>query len=108
MAAIAKVLTFHLPPEQVTSLLEIFDSDLAPQYTGHRGFRGLLCLEVAAGASRRQIYVVSLWEEDGNVGDAEDLADRWWDDTSDALGVGIARQRYRVLRDISGQAPTRS
>jgi len=101
MATVAKVLTFHLPAEQIPPLLEIFDGELAPKYAGHPGFRGLLCLELGEGASRSQIYVVSMWD-DTQVDDSGDISDRWWDDASEVLSIGIARHRCRVLRDMPG------
>ena len=107
MATFARVLTFHLPSEQITSLLEIFDEGLAPRYAGHPGFGGLLCLELREGSSRSQIYVVSLWD-DTKIKDSNDIADRWWDDASEVLGIGIARHRCRVLRDIPGHTPNGS
>jgi len=104
MASVAKVLTFHLPAEQIGPLLENFDRHLSPRYTEHPGFRGLLCLELGERASRSQIYVVALWEDDA-AADSGDLSDRWWDDASEALGIGIARHRCRVLRDVPGEPP---
>ncbi len=104
MATVAKVLTFHLPAEQMAPFLEIFDGELAPRYAGHPGFLGLLCLESGEGASRSQIYVVSMWD-DTKAEDAGDLPDRWWDDATEDLAVGIARHRYRVLRDMPGHTP---
>jgi hypothetical protein len=104
MATFARVLTFHLPSEQITSLLEIFDERLAPRYASHPAFGGLLSLELREGSSRSQIYVVSLWD-DTLVKDSTDIADRWWDDASEVLGIGIARHRCRVLRDIPGHTP---
>jgi len=103
MTTFARVLTFHLPSEQVASILDVFDRDIAPRYSGHRGFRGLLCLELGEGSSRSQIYVVSLWDG-ASVGDADDASDHWWDDASAALGIGIARHRCRVLREVPGGA----
>jgi hypothetical protein len=47
--------------------------------------------------------VVSLWDE-ASVEDPDDATDRWWDDAADELGIGIARYRSRVLRDIRGGA----
>jgi hypothetical protein len=101
MVSFAKVLTLHLPSEKVDALLDIFDVDLAPRYVGHPGFRGLLCLELGADTSRSQIYVVSLWDE-AMVEDSDDPADRWWDDASEVLGIGIARHTAQVLREIPG------
>ncbi|HEY7948037.1 MAG TPA: hypothetical protein VID75_10180 [Acidimicrobiales bacterium] len=103
MTTVARVLTFHLPSEQVDSLLELFDRDIAPRYCGRGGFRGLLFLEMGEGSSRSQMSVVSLWDE-ASVEDPDDATDRWWDDAADELGIGIARYRSRVLRDIRGGA----
>jgi hypothetical protein len=103
MAPIARVLTFHLPSEQVNALLQVFDHDLGPRYAGHPDFRGLLCLELGQGTSRSQIYVISLWDET-MVQDSEDATDGWWDGAAEALGLGIARHHCRVLRDIPARS----
>jgi hypothetical protein len=101
MTTSAKVVTFHLPSEQVGSLLEFLDANLGPRYVEHPGFRGLLCLEQSEGASRIQVLVVSIWDDAG-LADGEDVADRLWDEASEALGVGIARNTCKVLRAIPG------
>jgi hypothetical protein len=101
MATFAQVLTFHLPSEQIPSLLEILDTQLTPPYAQHRSFRGLTCLELREGPHRSHISVVSLWDDSETHG-AEQLADRSWDDASELLGVGIARQTCRVLRRVPG------
>jgi hypothetical protein len=101
MSTFAKVLTFHLPSEQVGSLLEFLDANLGPQYVEHPGFRGLLCLELSEGPSRIQVFVVSIWD-DASRPEGDDVTDRLWDEASDALGVGIARNTCKVLRAIPG------
>ncbi len=103
MTTVARVLVFHLPAEQVGPLLDVFDRDIGPRYSGHRGFRGLLCLEMGEGSGRSQISVVSLWDE-ASMEASDDASDGWWDDAADELGIGIARHRCRVLRDIRGVA----
>lgn len=99
MARFAKVLTLHLPSEQIASLLELLDAGLVPSHVNHPGFQGLLCLEQCEGANRSQISVVLSWD-DANFEDEDDVADRWWAEISEVLGVGVARSTWTILRDI--------
>ncbi len=104
MVTFAKILTFHLPSDEVASLLEILDARLTPRSEQHHGFRGLLCLEMSEGPNRSQVFVVSKWDH-ANLVEAEEIAARWWDEASEVLGVGIARSTCEVLRDIPGYHP---
>lgn len=97
MAIFVKVLTLHVPSEQISSLLELLDAGLVPSHVDHPGFRGLLCLEQCEGANRSQISVVLSWD-DANFEDEDDIADRWWAEVSEVLGVGVAVQYLDGLK----------
>jgi hypothetical protein len=96
----ATVVTLHLPSAQVPELLQRLDDWVAPLCREHPDFRRLFCLESMDGPDRSQVTIVSLWNGAPSP-QAEDFLDRLWDDTSQVLGVGIARQCSRVLRDVA-------
>ena len=99
MARFAKVLTLHLPSEQIASLLNLLDDGLVARHMDHPGFRGLLCLEQDEGANRSQISVVLSWDDE-NFEYEDDAVDRWWAEVAEVFGVGVARSTWTVLRDI--------
>jgi hypothetical protein len=101
----ATVVTLHLPSDQVPDLLQRLDDWVAPLCREHPDFRRLFCLESADGHHRSQVTIVSLWKG-ADPAQAEDFLDRLWDDTSQVLGVGIARQCSRLLREVPGSLTT--
>lgn len=48
---------------------------------------------------------MSIWD-DADLPAGEDVMDHLWDEASDALGVGIARNTCKVLKAIPGSSPT--
>jgi hypothetical protein len=101
VAGRATVVTLHLPSEQVPELLQRLDDWVSPLCREHPDFLRLLCLESVAGPDRSQVTMFSLWHG-ADSPQVEEFLDRLWDDTSQVLGVGIARQCSRVLRDVAG------
>jgi hypothetical protein len=100
----ATMVTLHVPSEQLPELLQRLDNWIVPLCSEHPGFLRMFCLESSDGPNRSRLLIVSLWEG-ADFREAEAFADRLWDDISQVLGVGIARQNYTILRDVLPVAP---
>jgi heme-degrading monooxygenase HmoA len=89
----ARVLTFHVEQDHMSSVIVALNSSLA-KLNDSPGYKGLLCLE--HDGVRNQILIITLWDSEGLASSAQE-AQEAMALISDVSDSGVSIRAYEVL-----------
>ena len=89
----ARVLTFHVEQDHMTSVIVALNASLA-KLNSSPGYKGLLCLE--HDGVRNQILIITLWDSEGLASSAQE-AQEAMALISDVSDSGVSIRAYEVL-----------
>jgi hypothetical protein len=89
----ARVLTFHVEQDHMSSVIVALNASLA-KLNHSPGYKGLLCLE--HDGVRNQLLIITLWDSEGLALSAQE-AQEAMASISDVSDSGVSTREYEVL-----------